>query len=188
MKLKLAVAFAVLLLALQAHADSTPITIDVTAISCQAACGFPFEPALDLQAQFVVEQVTGTFFNSAQGLFTGTEYEVMSMTGTLNGNPITQAAPPFGIGSWLNDGGPDQFGLGTVYFTADGSFDWLENDFANDLLEISNANGGTNNPIGWTAADPAPAGMPEPSTWLLLVAGIGFVLVRAAKTRKQLAG
>jgi len=44
-----------------------------------------------------------------------------------------------------------------------------------------------NNPVTYLAVDP-PAGVPEPSTWLFLLAGIEFVLMRAVKTRKQLAG
>jgi hypothetical protein len=184
MKMKLAVAFVVLLFATLAHADSTQIVVDATATSCQAACGFPDEPALDLQAQFVVEQVTGTFFNSGQGLFTGPTYEVISLTGTLNGDAITLAAPPFGMGSWLDFEPDGQIELGTVYFTVDGSYDWLENDNTNDLLEISNSNDGEpNNVIAWNAVDPAPAGVPEPSALLLLpigILGLAILKLRAA--------
>ena len=87
-------------------------------------------PLINLQAQFTVEQVTGTFFNSGEAyLFTGTEYEVLGITGTLNGSPMTLTAAPQGIGSWLYEQGSN-FELGTVYFTANGSFSWLENDAA----------------------------------------------------------
>ena len=90
MKVKLAVAFAVLLSATLARADSTPTTVDVTATA----------PGIDLSAVFTVEQVTGTFFDSGQAfLFAGTEYEVMAITGTLNGGAMTLAAAPQGIGS-----------------------------------------------------------------------------------------
>jgi hypothetical protein len=178
MKMKLAVAFAVLLFATLARADSTPITVNATAISCQAACDQPFEPALDFQAQLTVQQTTGQFFDSGGiGLFTGTEYEVTSLTGTLNGSPVTLAAPPFGIGSWLYFEPDGQIELGDVYFTANGSYDWLENDNTNDLLEISDPNDGEpNNIIAWNAVDPTPAVMPEPPSSLLLGIGLAALL------------
>lgn len=175
MKVKLAVAFAVLLFATLARADGTPIIVDVTATSCGSCFGSPNPPPINLQAQFTVESVTGDFFISGSDyLFTGTEYEVLSITGTLNGGAITLAAAPQGIGSWLY-GSDGSFFLGSVYFTANGSFSWLENDNAFNLLEIMDANGdgfGTNNAINWTAVDPPSVG--EPESLSLLIVGIGL--------------
>jgi hypothetical protein len=175
MKVKLAVVLAVLLFATLARADGTPIIVDVTATSCASCFGSPNPPPINLRAQFTVESVTGQFFNSGSDyLFTGTEYEVLSITGTLNGGAMTLAAAPQGIGSWLYGSG-GYFGLGSVYFTANGSFSWLENDNEFNLLEILDANGdgfGTNNAINWTAADPPPVG--EPETFSQLIVGIGL--------------
>jgi hypothetical protein len=168
MKVKLGVAFVVLLFATLARADSTPITVDVTATA----------PGIDLSAVFTVEQVTGAFWDSGQQfLFTGTEYEVIGISGTLNGGAMTLDVPPQGIGSWMN-GDNGQFNLGSVYFTANGSFSLLEWDQANNLLEIADANGdgyGSNNIIQWSAVDPPPAGVPEPSS--LLLSGLGVALL-----------
>jgi hypothetical protein len=188
MKAKLVLAFAVLLSATVARADSTPITLDVTATAC-VGCLSNNPPPISLIAQFTVEQVTGEFFNSGGGfpLTYETEYEVIAITGTLNGAPMALAPIPEGVGSWLSEDANGDFELGDVFFTAGGSLDWLENDNTNDLLEISSGYE-PNNAITWNAVDPAPAAMPEPSTWLLLLAGIGFVLMRAVKTRKPLAG
>jgi hypothetical protein len=188
MKAKLVLAFAVLLSTTVARADSTPITLDVTATAC-VGCLSNNPPPISLIAQFTVEQVTGQFFQPGEGLplFTGTEYEVVGISGTLNGSRMTLAPTPEGVGSWLSENSNGDFELGTVFFTANGSLDWLESDPSNDLLEISSGYA-PSNAITWNAVDPAPAAMPEPSTWLLLLAGIGFVLIRAVKTRKQLAG
>src|SRR5271169_3612319 len=104
MKVKLAVAFAVLLSATLARADSTPITLDVTATAC-VGCLSNNPPPISLIAQFTVEQVTGQFFQPGEGLplFTGTEYEVVGISGTLNGSPMTLAPTPEGVGSWLSE-------------------------------------------------------------------------------------
>jgi hypothetical protein len=188
MKLKIAVAFAVLLSATLARADSTPITVDVTVAACPQCGAFP-GPPINLQAQFTVELVNGIFFNSGEDSLmpASAEYEVMGMTGTLNGSPMTLAAPPEGIGSWLSEGLNGNFELGSVYFTSAAGNSLLEvSDF--NLL-VTDLNGvASTEAITWKAVDPAPAAMPEPSTWLLLVAGVGFVLMRAVKTRKQLPG
>jgi len=186
MKLKLVVALALGLFATVARADSTPFVIDVTATSCTTCFGSPVIPLINLQAQFTVEQVTGTFFNSGEAyLFTGTEYEVLGITGTLNGSPMTLTAAPQGIGSWLYEQGSN-FELGTVYFTANGSFSWLENDAAFNLLEILDANGdgyGSNNPIYWNTVDPAPVGASEPSTLLLAGMGLAALIALARPNR-----
>jgi PEP-CTERM motif len=179
MKMKLAVAFAVLFFASQAHADSTPITLDVTAISCQAACDEPFEPTLDLEAQLVVEEVTGTFTNPVNIVYNQPVYEVMSMTGTLNGYPVTL----LGTEDYLDDNATDLFQLGYVTFTADGYAVGLFDDDTNDLLETSNPVWAGNNLdiIAWTAVDPAPVGAPEPSS--LLLSGIGLAALIGLKLK-----
>jgi hypothetical protein len=186
MKMKLVVAFAVVLFATLAHADSTQITVDATATGCACPEFAPVAP-INLQAQFTIEAVTGTFFDSGQGyLFAGTEYEVLGMTGTLNGSAMTLAAAPQGIGSWLYEVNGD-FLLGSVYFTAGGSFDWLENDASYDLLIISDVNGsgyGSDNAIYWNAADPVNS--PEPATYAMLIAGIFGLLALFGLARKPL--
>jgi PEP-CTERM motif len=180
MKMKLAVAFAVLFFATLARADSTQITVDATATGCECPEFAPVAP-ISLQAQFTVEAVTGTFFDSGLGfLFTGTEYEVLGMTGTLNGSPMTLAAAPRGIGSWLYEANGD-FLLGSVYFTSDGSFSWLENDGSYDLLNITDVNGdggGTDSALLWNAVDPGPANTPEPTTYAMLMMGLVGLLAR----------
>jgi hypothetical protein len=185
MKVKLAVAFAVLLFAFQAHADSMQLIVDVTATSC-VGCFTDNPPPINLVAQFTVEQATGTFFDSGEAyLFNGTEYEVVGISGTLNGDPMALAAAPQGIGSWLYELN-GEFELGSVYFTADGSFSWLENDDAFNLLEISDANGdgyGTNNAINWSATDPPSA--PEPSSLLLSGMGLATLIGRVRRSRTK---
>jgi hypothetical protein len=168
MKVKLAVALAVLFLATAAHADST-IVLGVTASTCTGCDPGVNLPSINLDVQFTLEQATGTFYNSDQQFFfTGTEYEVLSMSGTLNGSPVALAQAPLEIGSWLDD--PD-FGLGSVFFTADGSLWSLENDHPLFLLE------GLNVPITWNTVELV--GTPEPAAYTMLIAGfIGLIALR----------
>ncbi len=174
MKVKLAVAFAVLLFATLARADSTPVTVDITAINC--LCGFPATTPINLQAQLTVEQVTGTFFYPGEAFFfTGTVDEVTAITGTVNGFAMTFLQPPVGDGSWVEAPGFDYFstgayGLGYIYFSADGIPSWMFNDVTNYLEGFDG-----DNTVVYSAVDPAPAGAPEPPS--LLLSGIGLALL-----------
>jgi PEP-CTERM motif-containing protein len=165
----------VLLLCSMAHADGVSTVLDVSATTCTYCFGSPNPLSIDLQAQFTVKLVTGQFFNSGGAyLFTGTVDEVVAITGTLNGHPMTLISPPHGgDGSWLY---PGSYALGTVYFMADGSVSWLENDVAYNRLEISQpSNGyGSDNLINWSAVQ-----VPEPESFVLLAVGlIGLVFLK----------
>jgi hypothetical protein len=132
---------AVFLFSIPSMADSTTL-VDLTASACQSCFPGTTEPAETVDAQLDLIPVTGTFFDSGGGyLFTGSVYEVIGITGTLNGSPMTLAAAPQGDGSWLYMCSSDSFCPGSVYFTANGSFSWFEFDGANSLLEISDSNG-----------------------------------------------
>jgi len=152
-----------LLLAPPTYADSVIVVSATTCTTC-----FPSTLNIDLHAQFTVQLVTGQFFNSgAAHFFTGTVAEVVAITGTLNGNPMTLIPPQYGDGSWLI---PGSYGLGTVYFMAGGSVSWLQNDNAFNLVEIMDPNGsgfGTNTPINWSAVP-----VPEPPSSVLLAVGL----------------
>src|ERR1700677_2040083 len=103
MKMKLAVAFAVLFFATIARADSTEVTVDITVTNC--LCGpFVSEPPINMTAQLTVEPATGTWFYPGEDYFSsdGPIDEVVAITGTLNGFPITFLQAPLGSGSWIN--------------------------------------------------------------------------------------
>jgi len=140
---------------------------------------------VSLDAFLTVAPVTGTFFNSGLDLLFPnlSVYEVTGISGTLNGNPITSFPAPQGQGSWLNS----QFALGSVWFSAGGSECFIENDVANNLIEIMDANGdgfGTSTPIEYSAVV---VSTPEPGALLLLACGIGLlgILYRNFRIRES---
>jgi hypothetical protein len=144
--------------------------VDVSAVDCVACVSTPFAPPpnlpnIDLQLQFTVETVTGTFLYPVYDITeTMTVDEVLSMTGTFNGNTVTLAPPGQGDGDWLYT----NLDLGWICFTAAGEKSCMGSDDANNLL--SNSVIGSV-PITWTAA----VVTPEPTT--LLLAEIGIVIV-----------
>jgi len=155
--------------------------INVTATTCEGCFGTL--PQITLNAQFTVVATTATYFNSGSGnYFTMTKYEVTGIEATFDGEEMSLASPTHGDGSWLsyNNG---QFTLGTVYFTfaGDNYASWLENDFAFNLVEISDANGddyGQNIVINWNAVP-----TPEPGTCLFLAIGLLGLAVTAKRSK-----
>ena len=127
---------AFLVLAIGTRADGVTL-VNVSAVDCPACVGNPFEPLpvlppMDLEVQLDVELVTGTFLYPAQDILeTITVDEVMSLTGTYNGTPVTLAAPYEGDGGWFD---PLNFGLGEVCFTSGQGETCAGNDAGLDLL------------------------------------------------------
>lgn len=139
--------------------------VDVTASQCNGCSPDETLPILSLSAQFTLELVEGQYFNSGDDeLFNGPEWEVTGITGTLNGYAMTLAQAPQGLGSWLNG---SVYALGTVYFTADGSLSWLENDNEFNFIETPSTN--FEDVITWNVNV---VNTPEPSTYAMMIAGI----------------
>src|ERR1700691_2306823 len=135
MKMKLAVAFAVLFFATIARADSTEVTVDITVTSCVCDGDNPSTVPINMTAQLIVEPEMGTwFFPGEYYTWTGIEDEVISITGNINGYAITFLQPPIGDGSWISpSGNTGDWGLGYIYFSANGSPSWMFNDVENYL-------------------------------------------------------
>jgi hypothetical protein len=184
MRFGVLIAAALLLFSVSAKADSTTL-VDVTASTCQLCLTPETYPEITVAAQFTVTPVTGTFFNSGSNyIFTGPVLEVTNIAGTIDGEAMTLAAAAQGDGSWVYQCGAN-FCLGSVYFTANGSFSWFENDTEYNFVEITDANGdgyGESIPIQWSAT----ADTPESSTLLSLGLGITVLLAFAVCRRFDL--
>jgi hypothetical protein len=168
-----------------------------TVLDISATCDpIDINCALDLQAQITVRPVTGLFFNP-DGLFffTGTQDEVLTMTGTLNGDPVSYSpnSPSLPAPSWVvfgpSIGGPGvlvglpggfdvgdlQFSVGGVHYT---SFNFGGHDvlFSND-----------NNTSGIVDYTATVVGTPEPPLFVLLATGLLGLGWRRLKGRARTA-
>ena len=106
----------------------------------------------------------------AHSTLRGTEYEVMAMTGTFNGDPISYALAPSPNSSWLDV----NFGVGDLTFSLDGaggSF-WYDNLF--NMIEIGDPDGDGDEVLGgYTSYTATVVSTPEPS--LLALQAIGLM-------------
>jgi hypothetical protein len=169
---------AVLLLSINTRADTL---VDVSSVTCETCWGSPSSPSVGLpqvtlDLQMTVAPVTGTFyipyFNFTE---TGTFDEVESISGTLNGDPVSISQPPQGGSDYL---WPGTFALGYVCFTVDANPYCAWTDDAYNLLSLP----ATFEPITWSATDPVAT--PEPATWWLLPIGFGALLGWKLRRRK----
>jgi hypothetical protein len=159
MKTKLAILAAVLVylcgLCGQVNADTVSIS-------------FTEGSAYNLQAQLTTQLISATFFYpDGDFLITGTDSEVVAMTGTLNGNPVSLSS---GWGSII--GGV--FFPGDVQFTANGSpfsfFIFEGNEVIDTAFE-------TDNPVILPSLPSIGTGVPvaTPEPPLLVLLAIGLV-------------
>jgi hypothetical protein len=178
------IALAVVALSLTARADSATI-VDVSVTGCSLCYTTPSDPTprdygIDLEMQLAVESVTGTFLIPGYDVTEdGVFEEIVSMTGTLNGDTITMTPPGQGDGDWVLPF-ENSFQPGWVTFTADGVQYSIGNDFAYNLLTSVYPDGsGTFFPIIWTAT------VPEPSALQSLVLGLSCLAILASWLRTK---
>jgi len=76
------------------------------------SCSFLAAWGNDLEAQFTIEPIFGTYFNPGSAFFvTQTENAIIAMTGTLNGQPVTLLPSYDGTSGW--------FGLDLILYNLD---------------------------------------------------------------------
>jgi hypothetical protein len=180
---KLAVALAVLFFASQAHADSVPSgagplyipsgNSTVTSMGVDPNCGGGDAGTCYIVYYSFSGGTSDTIGNEAEG-YGGT----IDFSGSVSDVECSWAGYPFiatdNVGDDYQNCGADGF-AGTATSLGPGitELQWQSGDI----------------PGGITALDPKSdsQSVPEPSTWLPLVAGVVFVVLRAVKTPKQLA-
>lgn len=174
-----------------AHADSIQ-QINLTATTNENTDLYgPNQPTENLDLMLTVEPETGYFFNPQIGTtFYGTEDEVVALSGTLNGQPVSlvsgRQSDPFtngANGSWINLSQPDSFAIefsinGGIY---GGGVLWPDTDAIN-LLGLGDANGdgyGINVPVNvGLVIIPSPE---PPVAWMLAAGLLLLALFRANK-------
>jgi hypothetical protein len=169
MKVKLAVAFVALFFATLAHAD-TQFTITFNVLQESANAPTPTFGAATLVSNPYGGPILEFSFVPTAGAFSALEaFQNFSPSETVyfcDGcnipYPLTGTSPqtPGSVVFYLPGNDPD-------FYSIQYAFPAIPNFFAYGTL---------------TFTDPPPMNTPEPSTWLLLIAGIVFVLARSVKT------
>jgi hypothetical protein len=173
MKVKLAVALAALLLASAARADSNTAIWNVIATPADSSSaqlcsnGLPCPP-ISFTAQMTTE-IEPVVYNGGPIGTASEEPIVVALSGLFDGEyPMTLVQAPEGEG-FMDGGIPD----GIVYFSAEGVTWSVYYDFENFIVSSSLES----NYVNWTATDPA-AGVPEPTTYAMLMMGLVGLLAR----------
>jgi hypothetical protein len=193
MKVKLAVALAALVFAVGVRADSSQQTYTITLNALEVSSPAP-------TPTFGVGTIDTQFEQYGEGSFLD-----FNLTPDVGAPTAGIVIPNFGVA----DTGPIYFceGCNVPYpatnYPTPGAYIPLTPGEVNIYYP---ANGPSGSPDMYTIefafpptpgyfiygtlefADPPPMNTPEPSTWMLLVAGIAFLLARATKGHKQLAG
>lgn len=136
---------------------------------------------------------------SGNGLFTTsdtpmtvggeTAFSIIGITGQVNGSSIL--APTAPIGNYFTTGGEFLDGTGVRFFTQSGmDVRLFFQDTANQYRVNVFGSAGVFSGFVEASSSPQVAGVPEPSTWAMMIlgfAGIGYMAYRTSRRRDELA-
>ena len=128
---------------------------------------------------------SGTFTTSdvATTVSGQTAFQILSITGTVNGSAIV--APTGNYGNYFTTGPSFLDGTGTTFMTAAGNKIVFFNQSSNGIYRVNTFSPGSSNFVNATSSLVA-APVPEPATWAMMLfgfAGIGL----AVRRRRMLA-
>lgn len=136
---------------------------------------------------------SGIFTTSDTPMTVGgqTAFSILSVTGTVNGSAITAAqgtgfGPGGTFGNFFTTGPGFLDGSGTRFFTAAGLDVRFFQQSSNGLFRVNTFGQFGSSEFVNASASRVQAAVPEPATWLMLIAGfglIGFAMRRQAKTK-----
>lgn len=131
---------------------------------------------------------SGTFTTSDTAMTVGgqTAYQILSITGSVNGSAIV--APTGNYGNYFTTGPSFLDGTGTTFMTASGNRIVFFNQSSNGIYRVNTFSPGSSNFVNATSSLVAP--VPEPATWAMMLLGfgaIGFAMRRRSAPIARLA-
>jgi hypothetical protein len=130
---------------------------------------FSFTTSQPLFGPTVSGSGTFTTSNTATTVAGRTAYQILSITGTVNGLAIV--APTGNYGNYFTTGGTFLDGTGTSFMlTGGGRVDFF-NQSTNSLYRVNTFSPGSSNYVNATSS--LIAAVPEPSTWAMMLLGFG---------------
>lgn len=126
---------------------------------------------------------SGTFTTSdtATTVAGQTAFQILSITGAVNGLAIN--APTGSYGNYFTTGPSFLDGTGTVFFLVGGGRVDFFNQSSNGLYRVNTFSPGSSNFVN--ASSSAVAAVPEPATWAMMLLGFGGIGFAMRRGRKQ---
>jgi hypothetical protein len=132
---------------------------------------FSFTTSQPLFGPTVAGNGTFTTSDTAMTVAGRTAYQILSITGTVNGLAIV--APTGSYGNYFTTGGTFLDGTGTSFLlTGGGRVDFF-NQSTNGLYRVNTFSPGSSNYVNATSS--LIAAVPEPGTWAMMLLGFGAV-------------
>lgn len=158
------------------------LTMALPGAASAAIYNFSFTPSQQLIGAPV--SGSGTFTTSDTSLQVGgqTAFQILSITGTVNGFQILAPTNSSGYGNYFTTGPSFLDGTGVTFFTQGSNSQnrvTFFNQSSNGLYRVNTFSPGASEYVNASSA--LVAGVPEPSTWAMMILGflgLGFLAYR----------
>jgi hypothetical protein len=165
------------------------LTMTLPGAASAAVYTFSFTPSQQLIGGPV--SGSGTFTTSDTSMQVGgqTAFEILSISGTVNGFQILAPTNASGYGNYFTTGASFLDGTGVTFFTAGSNGQnkvTFFNQSSNGLYRVNTFSPGASEFVN--ASSTLVAGVPEPSTWAMMILGfasIGLLYCRRNQYRRN---
>jgi hypothetical protein len=156
---------------------AAPAALAIATPAAAAQYVFSFSTMTPLFGPTVAGSGTFTTSDTAMTVAGRTAFQILSITGSVNGVAIN--APTGSYGNYFTTGSSFLDGTGTTFALVTGGPVTFFNQSSNGIYRVNTFSPGSSNFVNATSS--AVAAVPEPATWAMMLlgfAGIGFALRR----------